>query len=595
MPSLDERRRPRFKGEDTKPTSRRELMGWYAYGIGAEVFAVCGVGSFLPLTLEQLARERGVLWSDRSIPCVQHPAKSTPNPSNQFLRDTARRAASPGKDNDQCVVSLLGLDINTASFAMYTFSLAVLVQALTLVCFSAFADHGKNRKMLLLAFGATGAVASMLFILVVPQIYIVGSILVIVSITCLGSSFVVLNSFLPVIVANDPSVSANPQDDISLDHHSGTASPRISSTKAFETSAELHRATEISSRGVGLGYAAAVFVQCISISMLVGFSKLGWFKTSKTVPTRIILLIVGIWWLAFTVLTRAWLRDRPGPPLRHLGGNSGTGWRSYMALCKFAWTRLWKTIKLAAKLRQLTIFLAAWFLLSDAIATVSGTAILFAKTELHMATELIALMSITATCSGIAGAFLWPVVSRRFGLQPRHTIICCIVLFELIPIYGLLEYIPAIRRLGVIGLQQTWEIYPLAVIHGLVSGGLSSYCRSFYAVLIPVQHEAAFYALYAFTDKGSSVIGPAIVGRMVDATGQVRIGFAFLAVLIVLPIPLIWLVDPEAGRQDALSMGEALEMTAYSHVDTTSEYEDMGQSPIENEERDRLLVGRPQS
>lgn len=40
------------------------------------------------------------------------------------------------------MVGLFGLEINTASFAMYTFSLAVFVQALTLVSFSALADYG---------------------------------------------------------------------------------------------------------------------------------------------------------------------------------------------------------------------------------------------------------------------------------------------------------------------------------------------------------------------------------------------------------------------------------------------------------------------
>ena len=91
----------------------------------------------------------------------------------------------------------------------------------------------------------------------------------------------------------------------------------------------------------------------------------------------------------------------------------------------------------------------------------------------------------------------------------------------------------------------------MACIHGFVMGGLSSFCRSFYSVLIPPGSEAAFYALYAVTDKGSSVIGPAVVGRIVDATGSVRMGFWFLAVLVVLPIPLMWWVDTEAGRKDA--------------------------------------------
>lgn len=40
-------REPRYEGEDVSPTTSRELRGFYTYGIGAEVFAVCGVGEFL--------------------------------------------------------------------------------------------------------------------------------------------------------------------------------------------------------------------------------------------------------------------------------------------------------------------------------------------------------------------------------------------------------------------------------------------------------------------------------------------------------------------------------------------------------------------
>lgn len=39
-----QQRPPRYAGEDTTPTSHREVLGWYSYGIAAEVFAVCGVG-----------------------------------------------------------------------------------------------------------------------------------------------------------------------------------------------------------------------------------------------------------------------------------------------------------------------------------------------------------------------------------------------------------------------------------------------------------------------------------------------------------------------------------------------------------------------
>ena len=92
-------------------------------------------------------------------------------------------------------------------------------------------------------------------------------------------------------------------------------------------------------------------------------------------------------------------------------------------------------------------------------------------------------------------------------------------------------------------------------------GGLSSYCRSFYGLLIPPGSEAAFYALYAITDKGSSAVGPAVVGLIVDATGTIRPAFFFLAVLIALPLPLIWMVDVEKGKEDAARMAGLIKKT----------------------------------
>lgn len=40
-------RKSRYAGEDTSRTTPKELLGWYSYGIAAEVFAVCGVGKHI--------------------------------------------------------------------------------------------------------------------------------------------------------------------------------------------------------------------------------------------------------------------------------------------------------------------------------------------------------------------------------------------------------------------------------------------------------------------------------------------------------------------------------------------------------------------
>lgn len=536
------------------------------------------------MTLEQLAREVGVLQSDRTAPCVQ----SHRTPPSQPLAE---------RDENQCIVDLLGYEINTSSFTLYSFSLAIILQTLVLISIGAIADYGitqprhidcccpdltprvgRNRKRLLLALSSIGATACMLFVFVYSGIILAGLLLTMVSVASLGSSFVLLNSFLPLLVANHPSIRKEPgfesvplgdvvpniDDEDILDDQDPSGENLetnelingllrqklpIVSDKVSPTS---KLSNYVSSKGIGIGYAASVLVQCIGIAIIVIYSKIqaaGWDFPS-TMPLRTVLFFVGLWWASFTIPTALWLRHRPGPPLPWNVGETKSrrsipvGLR-YMI---FAWVSLWRTIKIALKLPEVLKFLLGWFLLSDGIATIMGTSILFARTELQLSSTTVALLSITATASGIVGTIFWPILGRRFGLTSIFIVLSCIFLFELIPLYGLLGFIPFIRSLGFIGLQQWWEIYPLGFLLGIVMGGISSYCRSIFGSLIPPGMEAAFYALYAVTDKGSSVIGPAVVGRIIDVTGSIRMGFWFLAFLMISPAPFFWFVDLEKGR-----------------------------------------------
>ncbi|KAI1868727.1 uncharacterized protein JN550_006302 [Neoarthrinium moseri] len=553
----------RYQGEDSRPTSKKELAGWYMYAFAAETYVICAISSFIPILLESLARENGVLLSDRTTPC----------PSSD---SSAKR---PKGEDGQCIVQILGLDINTASFAMYTFSISVLLQALLVVSISCAADHGNYRKRLLLTFGWVGGVCVMCYIFIFKEIYVLGALLAIISNTSFGASFVLLNSFLPLLVRHHPrvqyadgllpsetDVDSQREDASSVDTErplsGSTAAVRASAdtssefheltrtpTKAELTSIELQLSTEISAKGIGIGYGAALFVQCISIMILVAMGSSTWSQ-------RVVLLFVGSWWTVFTIPAAMWLRPRPGPPLPE---NKEKGRWAWLAYIWYAWKNLYRTVKLARRLLDIVLFLAGWFLLSDAIATTSSTAILFAKTTLGMRPWALGLINVISTTTGVMGAFSWSFISRRLKLQPHQTILACIALFELIPIYGLLGYLPFVQRWGVIGLQAPWEMYPLAAVYGFVLGGLSSYCRSLYGELIPPGSEAAFYALYAITDKGSSVFGPAIVGAIIDASGEIRPAFWFLAALVGLPAPLIYFVNVERGKREGEKLALVIE------------------------------------
>lgn len=529
----------------------------------------------------------------------------------------ARVSDAAATADSQCVVFVLGMEINTASFAMYTFSLSVLLQALIVVSISCAADHGNYRKSLLLGFAWTGSIAVMLYLAVSARVYLLGALLAIISNTSFGASFVLLNSFLPLLVRHHPSLlfsskDRNVRDDpprqihmvdeeaeTEGDHGHGESivsggdatapllpqppvigashvtEPLLTPSDSSEaspggdhpsheelTSLELSLSTQISSKGVGIGYCAALFVQCIAILIVYRMHNTLWSQ-------RVVLFFIGAWWALFTIPAAVWLRPRPGPPLpaaamsrASLTGreNRVLGWvRSQWAYLVYAWSSLFRTIARARRLVDIVLFLAGWFLLSDAIATTSSTAILFAKTQLRMEVWALGLINVISTTTGVIGAFSWAFVSRRLGLRSLHTILACLALFELIPLYGLAGYLPLVRQWGVGGLQQPWEMYPLAAVYGLVLGGLSSYCRSLYGELIPPGSEAAFYALYAITDKGSSVFGPAVVGAIIDASGEIRPAFWFLAALVGLPAPLLYFVDVERGKREGERLAARIE------------------------------------
>lgn len=427
---------------------------------------------------------------------------------------------------------------------------------------------------MLLTFAYTGSLASALFIFVSPSIYFLAPLLVVTGVTCLGCSFSLVNAFLPLLVANHqgedkPGNSFTSEEIEALHPSDSTDAPQ---TNPEKLRADLEHSAKISSKGVGLGYIAAVLVQCFSILTLFLFSKTSLAKSHPSLPMRVILLNVGLWWSIWSIPTLLWLRPRPGPPLptESKFGTVSKG-RTFLFYTKFSLTSFWNTITLAVRLRQAVVFLIAWFLLSDAIATVSGTAVLFARTELKMGTIAIACLSITSIGFGIVGAFAWPRIAARMSLTPKTVLLGCIVLMEIIPLYGLLGYVPFIRSAGVGGLQKPWEIYPLGALHGFIMGGISSYARSVFAPLIPEGKEAAFFALYAVTDKGSSAIGPALVGWIVDHAGSIRPAFIFLAVLAVLPGPLIWKLDMEKGREDAARMAGRERVDGYSRISRDEE------------------------
>ncbi|KAF7795942.1 hypothetical protein EIP86_007109 [Pleurotus ostreatoroseus] len=450
--------------------------------------------------------------------------------------------------------------------------MSVALQALTVISMGNIADHPPHRKRLLLGFGFFGATAAMLFLLLPSSspIWPASALLGICANVGFGASVVAMNAYLPTlaraseeVVARHAELHAASEPPDAVASHEGSASDpllgndhnseEVSSLRtAYHTA--LSRATSrISSQGIALGYAAGIlmlFVALIPVNLLHG----------TTFSLRLAIGLSGVWWALFTLPSAVWLPSSTSSPTEDSewadeeGSQEVKTWNTKREIVK-AWKRLggmlrWREIK---RLRYTFQYLAAWFLLSDGFTTITSTAILFAKTSLHMPASSLILIGIITPMSGILGSLIWPLIQKRAGWTNLRVLVTLVCLASLLPAYGCLGFLSIFRngkvRFG--GLTTPGEMYGLAVYFGTVYGAFQGYARAFYSELIPHGEEARWYALFSITDKSSSFVGPLVVGLIADTTGNIRYAFFFLVCMIWLAVPLLLGIDVEHGRDDA--------------------------------------------
>lgn len=500
--------------EVEEKTSNSEIFGWCLYSWAAEPFIVSAVSTYVPLLLEQFARENGVRLDDHSQPCIlpndpMPPILPPPSvngtlptdPTYLFSRSMTNEAAT------KCVLYVLGHYIDTSSYALYTFSTSVLIQTLTVISMSGAADRGHYRKNLLITFAIIGSISTMLYIVITSKRYYIASLLAMVAISSFGAVNVCGNSFLPILVLNHPDLNKDSKTNL---------------------------ITKLSGRGAATGYLAALICQFISIFIVL---KTG----STTMSIQYAIFFIGVWWFSFQLPIYYLLKSRKSKSLNLVKDQS-----IVLQYIKYGWKTLFISIKHASMLKDVLIFLLGWFILSDSVVTINSAAVLFAKTELQMSTINLVIIGILSVIFAIIGSLTIPFIQKRFNINTKYFLIFIILWTSIIPFYGILGFI-----FKIIGLKHKFEMYLLAIWYGISMGGLTTLTRSLFSLLIPKGKESVFFSLFSITDKGSSIIGPIITGLIIDRYHNIRYSFFFLLFLLIISIPIFASLDVERGEKEA--------------------------------------------
>jgi UMF1 family MFS transporter len=192
------------------------------------------------------------------------------------------------------------------------------------------------------------------------------------------------------------------------------------------------------------------------------------------------------------------------------------------------------------KLRVVFWFLLAYWLYIDGVDTVMLMAVDYGRTIGIQPQDCILALLITQFV-GVPAAIAVAKLGEKVGARP--TIIACIGVYLGVTVWGAF-------------MKRPGEFYALAVIVGLVQGGVQALSRSFYTRIIPANKAAQFFGFYNMLGKFAAVIGPLLMGWVGKATGNSRHSILAMGSLFVAGAAVLFLVDEAEGRRAARELEE---------------------------------------
>ena len=85
-------------------------------------------------------------------------------------------------------------------------------------------------------------------------------------------------------------------------------------------------------------------------------------------------------------------------------------------------------------------------------------------------------------------------------------------------------------------LSTLTEFFIIAILIGLVQGGIQALSRSYYSTLIPKGRDCEYFGLYNMLGKFAALLGPLVVGFVTYISGSTRIGILSLAIFFIIGI-----------------------------------------------------------
>lgn len=393
-----------------------------------------------------------------------------------------------------------GADVNFSTFLLgMTHSIAGLTVAILAPILGAIADKGTAKKKFLLFFACIGIVMTSSLYLVSQGNWPLAVILFVFA----SVGFEGGNVFYDALITG------------------------VASEKKLDF---------VSALGYSFGYLGGGILFALNVWMLRSPETFGFAGAEEAV--KVSFLSVAIWWAIFSIPIFLFVREP-----------EGTGTETGMRAIKAGFTQLKETFQEVRHIKTLFLFLAAYWLYIDGVHTVIRMAVDYGISIFGFdpnSDELLVAMLTALLITqfvGFPAAIGFGYLGNKIGA--KRTIFLPIAVYLGVSIWGAF-------------MREKYEFYILAIVIGLVQGGIQALSRSFYAKLIPVNKSAEYFGFYNMLGKFAAVIGPSLIGvvgllaKSLGASSNLasRLSITSLSVLFLAGGLLFYFVNEEKAKKE---------------------------------------------
>lgn len=260
---------------------------------------------------------------------------------------------------------------------------------------------------------------------------------------------------------------------------------------------------------------------------------------SQEQAVKVSFVTVGVWWALFSVPIFLFVKEPPGREEK-----------SGLKMVSAGARQLKQTVGKIRRCRTVFLFLLAYWLYIDGVDTIIRMAVSFGDL-LDVDFNVLITSLLIVQFVGFPAAIGFGYLGQKIGA--KRGIFIGIAAYLFVTIWGSM-------------IKEDTDFYVLAVIIGLVQGGVQSLSRSFFARLIPKEQAAEFFGFYNMLGKFAVVLGPLLMGgcglllRAIGLSDEtaLRASIISIALMFIAGGALLYFVDEDKGKEEARYLSEAV-------------------------------------